>query len=116
MIPGLRGLIVIRIAPLLLERGDRRSTPAPLTWTRMPFAGLPSSVTRTVSLVRLPTVVDLVVTLTAMQPWRMTAGVNGPVTRVVACAELFAVVVSCSLPTTVARLRTTPGDCGVTTI
>src|SRR4051794_12454457 len=49
-----------------------------------------------------------------MQPCCTTAGTNGPLTRVVVLAVLFAVVVSASLPTTVARLNTTPGCRGVT--
>src|SRR3954447_4661609 len=104
------------MVPCRSDRGESRSTPAPWTRTLTPFAGFPSSVAWIVSLERTPTVVDRVPTVIAMQPCWTTAGMNGPLTSVVVLAVLFAVFVSASLPTTVARLNTIPGCRGVTAI
>jgi hypothetical protein len=70
-----------------------------------------------VSLEWTPTEVARVPTLIAMQPCCTTAaGMNAPLTSVVVLAVLFAVVVSASFPTTVARLNTIPVCRGVTVI
>src|SRR5947209_14792845 len=92
--------------PLALDGAVVMASFAPLILMRIPFTALPFWETFSVSVVLRPTKRVFFATPIAVQ--YLTGGTNGPFATTEDEAVLFAVFVSCSLPTVVAVLVRVP--------